>query len=239
MKSHGTPYQFSSEFDREVYANWHQPLLERLFGTSIDLHYDLYEATHRHRREHNRGADNGPCDAWPSPPYLAPVWSMLAEKVRAKRFLEVGTAIGYTAVLMAEAGGSGSLVDTIEADPDHADRAENEIMERGLSKRVRVLRGDAGSILPTLARSYDVVYVDADHGNSAVDLNRLTRTTGVTMEAKDNLRGQLIEFLEEFRDALSLGIKPYLATFRDARESYRRAVLDGPGRLPQQTPNTS
>ena len=141
MKSYGTPFQFSSEFDRKVYADWHQPLLARLFGTSIDLHYDLYEATHRHRREHNRGADNGPCDAWPSPLYLAPLWSMLAEKGRAKRFLEVGTAIGYTAVLMADAGGPGSLVDTIEADPGHADRAEKEIIERGLSKRVHVLKG--------------------------------------------------------------------------------------------------
>ena len=106
-------------------------------------------------------------------------------------------------------------------------------MDRGLSKRVHVLRGDAGSILPTFARSYDVVYVDANHGNSAVDLNRLTRTTAVTREARDNLRDHLIEVLEELRDALDLGIKPDLAAFRDARDSYRRAVSDALGRLPQ------
>ena len=227
------PFDFSSEFDREVYANWHQPLLERLFGDTIDLHYDLYEGTHRHRREHNRGADNGPCDAWPSPPYFAPVWGIIAEKVRAKRFLEVGTAIGYTAVLMTEAGGPGSVVDTIEADPNHADRAEKELMERGLSKRVHVLRGDAGSILPTLTRSYDVVYVDAGNNGSAVDLNRLTQPTGVAIEIKDNLRGPLIEILKELRDELSLGRRPELVAIRDARESYRRAVSVALGSLPQ------
>ena len=100
MGSCGMPFQFVSEFDREVYANWHQPLLERLFGNSVDLRYDLYEHTHYHRRQHNGGADNGLCEAWPSPPYFAPAWRILAEKVGAKRFLEAGTAIGYTAVLM-------------------------------------------------------------------------------------------------------------------------------------------
>ena len=226
------PIQFTSEFDREVYADWHQPLMERLFGSFVDLQYDLYEQTHFHRREHNGGADNGRCDAWPSPPYFAPVWSILAEKVSAKRFLEVGTAIGYTAVLMAEAGGPGSQVDTIESDPDHADRAEKEIMDRGLSKRVHVLRGNAGSILPKLTGSYDVVYVDAEYSSAAVDINRLARSGGVTMEIKEHLRGPLIAILEELRDELSVGSKPDLVAFRDARGSYRSAVSVALARLP-------
>ena len=227
------PFQFASEFDRIVYAEWHQPLLEELFGHEIDLHHDLYERTHFHRREHNGGADNGLCGAWPSPPYLAPVWRLIAKKIRAKRFLEVGTAIGYTAVLMAEAGGLGSLVDTIEIDPRHADRAERELVEGGLSDRVRVLRGDARSILPTLTRPYDVVYADADGGSTADDLSRLTRPGGAAVEVKDNLRGPLIEILDELRDTLDLGSKPDAVAIQDARDSYRGAVWAVLGRLPQ------
>ena len=227
------PLQFSGEFDRQVYANWHQPLLELLFGDTTDLHYDLYEATHHHRRDHNLGVDNGPCDAWPSPPSLAPVWGIIAEKVRAKRFLEVGTAIGYTTVLMAEAGGPGSLVDTIEADPDHADRAEKELIERGLSERVHIIRGDAGSILPGLTGPYDVVYVDAETSSSTVDINRLAQPTGVAIEVKDNLRGSLNKILEELRGELSLENRSDLFALQDARESYRSAVSVALGRFPQ------
>ena len=73
-------FEFAGEFDRKVYAEWHQPLLERLFGNLIDLRHDLYEHTHSHRRDHNGGADAGPCTAWPSPPYLAPVWRLIVEK---------------------------------------------------------------------------------------------------------------------------------------------------------------
>ena len=63
--------------------------------------------THLHRRDHNGGGDEGPATAWPSPPYRALVWSIVAERIGANRFLEMGAALGYTAALMAEAGGLG------------------------------------------------------------------------------------------------------------------------------------
>ena len=64
-------FEFADESDREVYAEWHRSLLERLFGDAMDLRYDLYEQTHSHRRTHNGGSEAGPCTAWPSPPYDA------------------------------------------------------------------------------------------------------------------------------------------------------------------------
>ena len=213
-------FEFADEFDREVYAEWHRPLLERLFGNLIDLRDDLYERTHSHRRDHNGGADTGECTAWPSPPYLAPVWRLIAEEIGAKRFLEIGSAIGYTAVLMADAGGPGSYVDTIEIDPGHADRAEKVIRERGLSERVRVLRGDARTILPTLTTPYDVVFADAESGGIAEDLNRLFRPGGVPAEVKAIMRVPLIAVLE----ALAPGTEPDMVALQTARDSYRSAV---------------
>ena len=226
-------FEFAGEFDRKVYAEWHQPLLERLFGNLIDLRHDLYEHTHSHRRDHNGGADTGPCTAWPSPPYLAPVWRLIVEKTGAKRFLEIGTAIGYTAALLADAGGHGAHVDTIEIDLGHADRAEKELRERGLSERVRVLRGDARKILPTLTRPYDVVFDDGGNGGTANDLNRLTRPGGAASETKGSLRDPLIRTLEELRDTLARGKKPDAVAFQTARDSYRSAVWAVLGKPPQ------
>ena len=217
-------FEFADEFNHEVYAEWHQPLLERLFGHMIDLHYDLYELTHSHRRDHNGGIDDGPCTAWPSPPYRAPVWQIFVEKIRAKRFLEVGTGIGYTAALMADAGGLGSQVDTIEIDPGHADQVEEELAKRGLSDIVRVLRGDAMEILPTLTRPYDVVFADGGKGDITNELNRLTRPGGASAEIKGRLREPLIKVLVGLRDTLALGNESDTVAFSSARDSYRKAV---------------
>ena len=204
--------------------------LDRLFGDTIDLHHDLYELTHAHRRAHNGGVDDGPCTAWPSPPYRAPVWGIIGQAIGAKRFLEVGTAIGYTAALMAEAGGPGSRVDTIEVDPAHADVAEAELEKRGLLDRVRVLRGDASSVLPTLSEPYDAVFTDGGEGDLSSELRRLTQPGGAPAEIKARLRELLIRILTSLRDSLAGGDQPPDAALSTAREEYRRAVLDAMGR---------
>ena len=216
--------EFADEFDREVYAEWHQPLLERLFEHMIDLYHDLYELTHAHRRDHNGGNDDGPCTAWPSPPYRAPVWRLIADKIGAKRFLEVGTAMGFTTALMADAGGPGSQVDTIEIDADHADRVEAALAKRGLSDRVRVLRGDAMKVLPTLTGPYDVVFADGGNGDMTNELTRLTRPGGAPAEITGRLSEPLTRILEGLRDTFAHGNEADTVAVSTARDSYRAAV---------------
>ena len=217
-------FAFANEFDRIAYAQWHQPLLERSFGHEIDLRHDLYELTHSHRRDHNERVDDGACTAWPSPPYFAPVWRIVADRTHAKRFLEVGTGIGYTAALMADAGGPGCKFDTIEVDPDHADRAQRELARIGLSNRVRVIRGDAGKILPTLAAPYDVVFADVGTGAMAGELEQLIVPGGASVDIKGRLREPLLRTLEGLRDALAHGNQAPTVAFSEARDSYRRAI---------------
>ena len=191
----------------------------------IDLHHDLYELTHLHRREHNGGADDGPCTAWPSPPCRAPVWGVVAQKIGAKRFLEAGTAMGYTAALMADAGGPGSRVDTIESDDDHADMAEAELERRGLLDRVHILRGDSAEVLPTLTEPYDVVFGDGGNREEIADeLSRLTRPGGVPPEVKRRLQEPLVRTLGAPRESLGRGDIPEADILSNAREEYRSAV---------------
>ncbi|WP_018133510.1 O-methyltransferase [Effusibacillus pohliae] len=83
-----------------------------------------------------------------------------------RRILEVGTAIGYSAIVMAKAC-SASIV-TIERDPVRAAEALQNIEQAGLRDRVRLLQGDAFDILPGLLRdspeSFDIVFLDAAKG---------------------------------------------------------------------------
>lgn len=217
-------FEFADEFDNIAYATWHQPLLERLFGHEINLRNDLYELTHRHRRSHNEGDDYGECTTWPSPPYYAPVWRFIVDRTHAKRFLEVGTGIGYTAALMADAGGPGCQVDTIEIDPDHVDLAKREIKGIGLSDRISVIAGDATEILPTLTPPYDVVFADAETGAMTSELGRLTAPGGAPSDIKGRLGGPLVGILEVLRDALTHRNQTPSVAFSEARDSYRRAV---------------
>ena len=226
LRSTPMSFDFVDSSNRQIYAQWHVPLLQRLFGDTLDFHLDLYERTHFHRREHNCGEDDGACTAWPSPPYRSPVWKILAERIGAKRFLEVGTGLGYTAVLMAEAGGPKSHVDTIEIDPVHADLAEAELGKRGLSQRVRILRGDAREILQTLDEPYDVVFSDGGQNDISYELRRLTRRGGAGTGIKSRLREPLIGVLAGLRASLANKIEPEMEALSRAGSAYRKAVWD-------------
>ena len=67
------------------------------------------------------------------------------------------TSVGYSAALMADAGGPGCEVDTVESDPVPADMAESELAKPGLAEKARVLRGDAKDVLRRLPGPYEAV----------------------------------------------------------------------------------
>ncbi len=216
--------EFDSERGQRLYADWHLPLLDRLFGDRIDLHHELYKLTHVHRHQHNDGRDEGPCSAWPCPPSRAPIWYLIVEATGAERFLEIGTGLGYSTALMVEAGGSGAHVDTIEIDAEHADQAISELDKIGVAGRVRVLRGDAVAILPTLTEPYDVVFADGGQEDISGHLARLTRAGGVPTEIKAAVRDPLIDVLADLQAALGRDAQADGLALTEARDAYRRIV---------------
>jgi predicted O-methyltransferase YrrM len=90
----------------------------------------------------------------------------LVEAIRSnavKRVLELGTCIGYSAILIAkELPGDGRLV-TIEIDPRYAGLAEKNIRKAGLAEKVKILVGDAARVLSALDSEFDMVFLDTAH----------------------------------------------------------------------------
>jgi len=111
----------------------------------------IYAATERHRVEHR-------CEAYASS--NGPLLGVLARGVGARRSLEVGTALGYTAAWLAHGAPEGR-VDTIEADPAHAELARVELRRAGLAERVRVHVGTSPRALADLEPGYDLIFYDA------------------------------------------------------------------------------
>lgn len=82
-----------------------------------------------------------------------------------KRILELGTAIGYSAILMSLASSSISSITTIERDKNMIDVAKLNIRNSGLEDKIDVIEGDCLEILPTLKEGYDLIFMDAGKGH--------------------------------------------------------------------------
>lgn len=87
--------------------------------------------------------------------------------------LEVGTAIGYSALLMAEKMPENAKITTVEQDEARIDLAQEYWQRAGLGDRIEVLHGDAGVILPQLSKQYDLVFIDAAKGQYLDYLHKL------------------------------------------------------------------
>lgn len=78
--------------------------------------------------------------------------------------LEIGTAIGYSALLMACNMPYGGKITTIELDPARAEIARQFIARAGLLDRTEIVIGDAAAVLERLAGPFDCVFIDAAKG---------------------------------------------------------------------------
>ena len=77
------------------------------------------------------------------------------------QILEIGTAVGFSAILMAEYSGDDCRITTIENYKKRIPLAKKNIEESGFSHRIKLLEGDADLILPSLQESFDMIFIDA------------------------------------------------------------------------------
>ena len=201
----------SDWWNADSYRPWIDPLVEAAFGAQIDLHWDLYLRTHAHRMQH------GPeCEAYPSPPSRAPLWTVLAEQMPTppQVILETGTGIGYATVLIAKAFPHSRLF-TVEHDAQHRRIAEQTFADAGVANRI--------SIVPSMEDApierSDLVFVDGP----VVDPARLRKDCLLIDDAvKRTFRGAAIAALEPLRAPADTSD----AAQRRARQRYRDAATE-------------
>jgi len=76
--------------------------------------------------------------------------------------LEVGTLIGYSAILMGKELDREATLTTIEIHKDEASEAQENIKRAEIPPKINVLIGNALEVLPKLEDSYDLVFIDAE-----------------------------------------------------------------------------
>lgn len=78
--------------------------------------------------------------------------------------LEVGTAVGYSAIRMSEVMPAGATITTIEKYPPRIDEAKRNFARAPRGCDITLLEGDAADILKTLDKPYDLIFMDAAKG---------------------------------------------------------------------------
>jgi caffeoyl-CoA O-methyltransferase len=122
------------------------------------------------------GHDAGLAQAFAVPEGIPPIQvapsegkllTMLVQLAGAKKIVEVGTLVGYSAIRMARGLPPGGKLWSIEFEPKHAGVARANIATAGLGDKIEVVVGAGLDVLPTLVPHgpFDIVFIDADKQN--------------------------------------------------------------------------
>lgn len=82
-----------------------------------------------------------------------------------KNILEIGTAIGYSSLIMAKASSDMAKITTIEKRKDMVNIAKENINKSNYKDKINVLHGDARELLPKIDKKYDFIFLDASKGH--------------------------------------------------------------------------
>jgi len=90
--------------------------------------------------------------------------SKVLQEIKPLNILEIGTAVGYSAIRFSKYLEKGGIIDTIERDEERIKEAKINIKDLNLEEKINIIDGDAVEVLPTLNKKYDVVFIDAAKG---------------------------------------------------------------------------
>ena len=110
------------------------------------------------------------------------VISKYLKDIKPKRILEIGTAVGYSAICFSEYLDINGVIDTIERDEIRVKEARENLKKVDVEGKINIYEGDAVEILPKLNYEYDVVFIDAAKGKYPFFLEqslRLIKPSGI------------------------------------------------------------
>ena len=88
----------------------------------------------------------------------------ILKEIKPTKILEIGTAVGYSAMCFTNFLTEDGRIDTIEREAERVKEARENIEKVGVADKIQIYEGDAVEILPTLKERYDAVFIDAAKG---------------------------------------------------------------------------
>ena len=115
---------------------------------------------------------------------------------RPRSILEVGTAVGFSALLMEEYNPVECKITTIENYEKRISIAKENFLRAGKQNVIELIEGDAAMVLKELQESYDFIFMDAAKGqyiNFLPEVMRLLKSGGVLVSDNVLQDGDIIE----------------------------------------------
>lgn len=109
-----------------------------------------------------------------SEPETADMLEIMCRVRKPKKILEIGTCIGFSALLMHDACPDAEIV-TIERNPVMTEPARKNFREFGAEDSIKMLVGDAVELLPTIDGFFDLIFIDAAKGQYPFFLRQAER----------------------------------------------------------------
>lgn len=154
---------------------------------------------------------------------------------RPENILEVGTAIGFSTLLMCEYNPIPCRITTIENYPVRIPLAKENFKKAGKQEQITLLEGDAAGILKELTGPYDLIFMDAAKGqyiHFLPDVLRLMKPGSVLISDNVLQDGDIIEsrFLVERRNrTIHKRMREYLFELKHNEELITSIVPLGDG----------
>lgn len=127
------------------------------------------------------------------------VLSMISKIIQPKNVLEIGTYTGYSAICIAEGLHQNGVIDTIDKNEELEDLQNKYFEKSGNRKRIVQHVGNALEIIPTLNKTYDLVFIDADKYNYPSYFNMIIdkmNSGGIILSDNVLWSGKVVEKLD-------------------------------------------
>lgn len=154
---------------------------------------------------------------------------------RPMKILEVGTAVGFSAIYMSKYMPEGGHITTIEKYPPRVAEAKKNIARTGNESKITLIDGDAIEVLKGMKDSFDMIFMDAAKGqyiNFLPDILRLTAKDGIIISDNVLQDGDVLEshFTVNKRNRTIHGrMREYLYTLKNHDELETAIVPIGDG----------
>lgn len=161
-------------------------------------------------------------------PEVAQFIRVIVKLTKPMKILEVGTAIGYSAIVFALAFPD-SKITTIERNDVMISQAEKNIKRNNLENRIKLISGDAKDILPSLEGEYDLIFLDAAKGQY-IDFfdegSRLLKKGGIIISDNVLFKGMVAadELVVRRKKTIVKRLRSYLDYINNI-EGYTSSVL--------------